>query len=162
MSDFRRRVRAFFIRPANVTQYAANDLVANHATAGNVVALEFSPGARYPGGAGSIKAVSIDKSGVAIVDAVFKVHLFTQAPTVTNGDNGVFAVPTALAKGYLGAVEVTVGQALGDGAHGRAVCDIVFDTDKPNSKLYGLIEATDTYTPASAETIGVTLELSRD
>lgn len=162
MSEFRRRVRAFFARPANTTQYAANDLVANHATAGNVVALEFSPGARYPGGAGSIKAVSIDKSGVAVAAAAFKVHLFTQAPTVGNGDNGAFAVTNALAKGYLGAVAVTVGQALGDGAHGRAACDIVFDTDKPNSKLYGLVEVTDTYTPASGETFGVTLELSRD
>lgn len=162
MSDFRRRVRAFFARPANTTQYAANDLVANHATAGTVAPLEFAPGARYPGGAGTIKAVSIDKSAVAVTDAVFKVHLFTLAPTVTNGDNGAFAPADGVAKGYLGAVEVTVGQAIGDGAHGRATCDILFDTDKPNSKLFALIEATDTYTPASGETFGVTLELTRD
>lgn len=162
MSDFRRRVRATFVRPANTTQYAAGDLVANHATAGNVVPVEFSPSARYPGGAGAIKAVSIDKSAVSVVASAFKVHLFTQAPVVTNGDNGALAVTNGLAKGYLGSVAVTVGQAVGDGAHGRAACDIIFDTDKPNSKLYALIEVTDTYTPASGETFGVTLELTRD
>jgi len=162
MSKFRRRVRASFARLANTTQYAANDLVANHATAGSVIPLEFAPGARFPGGAGSVKAVSIDKSGTAIVDATFKIHLFHKPPTVGGGDNAAFAVTNGLAQGYLGAVEVIVGQAIGDGAHGRASCDILFDTDRPASKLYGLIEVTDTYTPVSGETFGVTLELERD
>ncbi|MCA1199143.1 hypothetical protein K9B35_14290 [Sphingomonas sp. R647] len=162
MSDFRRRVRAAFTRLANTTQYAAGDLVANHATAGSVVPLEISPGARFPGGAGTITAVSIDKSSVTLTDAEFKVHLFDQAPGVTNGDNGPFAITNGRAKGYIGSVAVVVGQALGDGSQGRASCDIIFDTTKPNSKLYALIEATDTYTPASAEEFGVTLELTRD
>jgi hypothetical protein len=162
MSKFRRRVRASFARPANTTAYAANDLVANHATAGTVVPLEFGPGSRYPGGAGAVKGVSIDKSTVSVTDASFRVHLFTKAPTVTNGDNGVFAPADGLAKGYLGSVAVTVDQAVGDGAHGRAACDILFDTDKPASKLYALVEAEAAYTPASGETFGVTLELERD
>ncbi|MES2042589.1 MAG: hypothetical protein V4475_01870 [Pseudomonadota bacterium] len=162
MSRFRRVVSATFARPANTTQYAAADLVANSATAGSVVPLSFDPAARFPGGNGAVKAVRIAKSGVVLTAAAFKLHLFTDAPAVTNGDNGALAPTNGLAKGYLGAVAVTIGTAVGDGAFGRASCDLMFDTTKPSSKLYGLLEVTDVYTPGSAESFTVELELERE
>jgi hypothetical protein len=151
---------AAMVRPANTTAYAVGDLVANHATAGNVAAIEL-PAARYPGGEGKVAGVRLSKSNVSLTAAAFRVHLFTAAPSVTNGDNGVFAPTNGIAKGYIGSVDVTIDKALGDGAFGRANAALLFDTDKPSPKLYALIEARDAYTPASAESFTLTLELER-
>lgn len=161
MSNFRKRRTSSFTRPADTTQYAVGDLVANSTVSGSVAALQL-PSARFPGGNGSVKAVSITKSNASVASAAFRVHLFTTSPTSAAGDNAAFAVTNGRARGYLGSVDVTVGQALGDGAHGRATCDIQFDTTKPSDSLYALIEARGTYTPASAETFDVTFELERD
>ena len=156
-----RNLLASFTRPANTTQYAAGDLVANHATAGNVVALSFVNAAPFPGGELIITGVQIMKSGVAVANAAFRVHLFAAAPTVTNGDNGALAITNGRAKGYIGRVDVTVAQALGDGAHGRAAAAIQFDAAKGFKNLYALVEALDTYTPASAEIFDIVLEVQR-
>ena len=150
-----------FTRPANTTQYAANDLLANHATAGNVVP-PYVAAARFPGGNGSITGVRLEKSSTVLTDAAFRVHFFTASPTVGNGDNGAFAVIDGQAKGYIGHVDVTMDQALGDGAQGRASCAIQFDTVAPSASIYMLVENLDTYTPASAEIFTIKLELERD
>ena len=150
-----------FTRPANTTQYASGDLVANNATAGSVVVPHVAA-ARFPGGNGSVVGIQLMKSSVTVTAAVFRAHLFTGAPTLGNGDNGAFALTNGGAKGYLGHVDVTIDQALGDGAQGRAACAIQFDTVAPNADLYVLLEARDVYTPASAEVLTVELELERD
>lgn len=161
MSNFRKRRTASFTRPADTTQYAVGDLVANNVIAASVSAVEI-PAARFPGGNGSVKAVAIAKSAASVTASAFRVHLFSQAPTAGVGDNAAFAVTNGRAKGYLGSVDVTVGQALGDGAQGRAVCDLQFDTERPSTSLFALLEARGTYTPAIGETFDVTLELERD
>ncbi|MFY9350392.1 MAG: hypothetical protein WBL20_00625 [Sphingobium sp.] len=152
---------AAMARPANTTQYAVGDLVANNATAGSVAPIEFDKAARFPGAEGKITGVRLSKSNVSLTAAAFRVHLFTAAPSVGGGDNAAFAPTNGIAKGYIGSVDVTLDKALGDGAFGRASAALLFDLDKPNAKLYALIEARDTYTPASAETFLVTLELER-
>lgn len=160
--SFRRIVKSLaFTRPANTTQYAVGDLLANNVTAGSVVPIALDA-ARYPGGNGVITAVSLTKSGAVLTDAAFRVHLFTQAPIVSNGDNGVFAVTNGIAKGYLGSVDVTMIAALGDGARGRTEAKILFDTEKPAKGIFALIELLDTYTPVSAESFTLALELDLD
>lgn len=149
---------AALARPADTTAYASGDIVANNAVAGSVTALEFKA-PLFAGGEGKICAVRLTKSNASIVNAAFRIHLFRGAPTVTSGDNAALAIGNGLAKGYLGAVDVTVGQALGDGAFGRAASDIIFETVKPETKIYALIEARGAYTPASAESFKVELEL---
>lgn len=150
-----------FVRPANPTQYASGDLVANNVAGASVVVPHVAC-ARFPGGNGSIAGVQILKSSASVVAAAFRVHFLTAAPTLTNGDNGALAITNGIAKGYLGHVDVTMDQAIGDGAHGRASAAIQFDTAAPSAELYLLIEARDTYTPASGETFTVKLELERD
>jgi len=158
---YRKIASASFNRPANVTAYADGDLVANNVTAGQVVAAAIAV-ARIPGGKGAVKRLRLAKSGTDVTNASFKVHLFTQAPTVANGDNGAFGVTNGLARGYLGSVSVTVDRALGDGAFGAADCDIMFDAAANSSNLFALVAAAGAYTPASAETFTVTLEVERD
>jgi hypothetical protein len=152
---------ATFTRPANTTQYASGDLVANNATAGSVVVPHVAA-ARFPGGNGRVVGVQVTKSDVSVTSAAFRVHFFTAAPTVSAGDNAAFALTNGGAKGYIGHVDVTIDQALGDAAQGRAACDLQFDTAAPSADLYTLLEARGTYTPASAEAFTIELELERD
>lgn len=151
---------AILTRLANTTAYAQGDLLANHATAGNVVPIEANA-PRYPGGEGLIKAVRLTKTGSDLTNAQFRVHFFKAAPTVSAGDNGVFGVTNGVARGYMGSVDVTLSQALGDGAFGRAAADLLFDCDKPSQKIYALIEVRGAYTPVSGEVFTLSLETER-
>lgn len=150
-----------FTRPADTTQYAANDLVANSTTAASVVPLSF--GLNGIGRAGMIRRVQLYKSNKSVTAASFKVHLFTADPGVpTNGDNGAFGV--ASAANYLDAVAVDISSSgLAGGTTGAykpsAAVAIGYCFPALSSKLYALLEAIGTYTPASAETFTVRLEI---
>jgi len=147
-------------RLANTTAYAANDLLANHATAGSVVPIAIAV-ARVMGGRGRITRAALLKSNAVLTNAQFRIHLFNQAPAVTNGDNGAFAVTNGRAKGYLGSVDVTVDVAIGDGAQGDAACDIIFDAAAGSLNVYALIEVLAAYGPASAEIFTIQLDVER-
>lgn len=149
---------ASFTRPANTTQYASGDLVANHATAGSVSPMTFV--LPY---ASNVKLwrVSLLRSSTTVTDAQFRLHLYTDSPTVTNGDNGAWV---SIVSGYQGYIDIDgQNQAFSDDskAFGVYVNNSVFapmlivaDRDR---KIYGLLEARDTYTPASEEVFTVTL-----
>jgi len=155
-------------RPANTTAYASGDLVANSTTAGSVEPFSVAV-ARSKNMRGKITRVRIIKSDPSITNAAFRVHFFRVLPVVTNGDNGVFA-PTALASyGYLGAFDVTVDLAGGtSGAVGVGVAktgagtEMIFKPVAGSRNLYALIEARGAYTPASAETFKIEVEIERD
>lgn len=149
-----------FSRPADTTQYAANDLVANSTTAASVTPLSW--GLNTTGRTGIIRAARLYKTNKTVTAASFKLHLFTAAPgTPTNGDNGAFGV--ASAADYLGAISLDMsssGFAGGTtGAFQRATASLIFVKPALTDKLYGLLEAIGTYTPASAETFTATLEI---
>lgn len=145
-------------RPNDTTQYASGDLIANNTTAGSVTPLTFY----VPYGRGlKIHRAAVSKTSTTVTDAQFRVHLFTDSPTVANGDNGAISFSVS---GYLGYIDVD-GQAPamtgGSKAYGVYVNNSVFapllayiDVDR---KIYGLIEARDTYTPTAQETLTVTL-----
>jgi hypothetical protein len=156
-------VSANFNRPANTTAYASGDLVANNTTAGSVTVLTFNNATRIAAGSGMVRRARIKKSDVGVASAAFRVHLFSAAPTVTNGDNGVLSM-TGLAS-YLGALDVIVDQAFTDGAFGaglpRSGSEITFRLAS-GSTIYGLLEARGAYPPANAETFTVELEILQD
>ena len=150
-----------FTRPADTTQYAANDLVANSTTAGSVVPISF--GINAIGRAGIIRAARLYKSNKSVTAASFKLHLFSGDPgTPSNGDNGAYGV--ASAANYLDAIAIDlssgglVGGTTGAMKRSAAVA-IGFAFPTLTSKLYGLLEVLGTYTPASAETFTATLEI---
>lgn len=153
--------RYSFNRATGTTQYAANDLVANHATAANVVPLSWGV-ARF-GGQGIIRGVRLYKSNKSTTAASFQVNLFTADPgTPTNGDNGAFGV--ASAADYLDKVAVDLssggvaGGTTGVGKRSAALA-IPFAQPSRTNKLYGLLEVLGTYTPTDSETFTVTLEI---
>lgn len=150
--------KATFTRPANTTQYASGDLVANHGTAGSVTPMEFIVAAAG-GGCVQVTKARLSKTDTGVTAAAFRLHLFAQSPAVTNGDNGAF-VPSKAAY-YLGALDVTAMVAGSDGAFGNGapLVGTSLDLQLVGATVYGLLEARGTYTPASAEVFTVVLEV---
>lgn len=150
-----------FNRPADTTAYASGDLVANSTTAGSVTPIS-AAAARVNAGTGVIRRVRLTTSKTGLVGTeVFRVHLFKNSPTVTNGDNGVFAA-AGIAAIALGRVDVTLDYVYSDGSKGFVATDIVFDAGAATQNIYALIEARGAYTPASGETFTLALEVLQD
>lgn len=146
---------ATLTRPADTTAYESGDLVAISTTAGSVTPLQFDVSAR---GQGVIRRARITKSGTGVANCTLRLHLYTAAPTVANGDNAAWSSTQRAT--YLGAFDVAVDKAMSDGAagHGAPLVGAEIAYGPSVSTLYGLLEARGAYTPASAETFLVTLE----
>jgi hypothetical protein len=156
-----------FARPANTTQYAQNDLVANHATAGSVVPLEFENAARLPGRGGRIKGAKLSKDATTATAAAFRVHLYSSAPTPANGDNGAFSTSES---GYIGSIDIDMSSGAVTFASPTALAewsaavDLPFQAVDGETSIFGLIQNTHAtgYTPASGEAFTVTLAIEQD
>lgn len=158
-----RNTAASFTRPADTTAYASGDLVANSTTAADVDALEFQV-SRSMDGSLVVRRARLKKSDETdVTNASFRLHLYTAAPTVTNGDNAAWL---STHSGYLGFIDITVDKAFSDEAQGEGVP--VYNSHGPvgilvklarDTKLYGLLEARAAYSPASEEVFTVTLEV---
>ena len=148
---------ASFTRPNDTTQYASGDLVANSTTAGSVAPLTF----KLPARGLKLQRVGLLHSAATVTDSQFRAHFYSDSPTCSNGDNAAWLTT---ASGYQGFVDIDgQNQTFSDDgmSFGVYVNNSVFaplflvaDTDK---KLYVLLEARDTYTPASAEVFTVTI-----
>jgi hypothetical protein len=144
--------RMSFTRPANTTQYATGDLVANSATNTLVSFLNFG------NLDGVLEEVRLRKTGSGIVDATFRLHLWAVpeglgplALSVTNGDNGVLQFNTW--EHFLGRLEANTMLAA-PGASGAWTTLLPMDTARyllTGQRIYGLLEARGPYTPASNE-----------
>lgn len=154
MSD-NRSASASFTRPSNTTAYAAGDLVANNTTAGSVTPMTFSfnLGRRL-----TLTHAKLIKSQDTLTSATFRLWLMTASPTVTNGDNGAIA-GTFLSTVICEPIAIDAAATLtGGGANGSSFFTPGLIIVPP--VVYGLLEATAAYTPASAETF--TIELTGD
>lgn len=152
------RTSQSFTRPADTTTYASGDLVANSTTVGSVSPMTFDLGVSD----GLIRAAKFKASNSTLASgSTFRLHLWSQAPTVTGGDNApVFAAAAGLATsaGYLGYIDCTADVWFADGAEGRGapLPDIHFDLGA-GTTVYGLLEARGAITPASGDTITCTI-----
>lgn len=155
-------VLATFTRPANTTPYTSGDLVANSATAGSVVPMQFSV-ARTAGGSGMIRRARLRKTGTTITDAVFRLHLYRASPVATNGDNGAWL--TTQSANYVGSIDVICDKVFSDGASGNGAVPIGSEINfkLPSGQvLFGLMEARAAYVPASAEAFSWEIEVVQD
>lgn len=154
------RVASSFTRPADTTAYASGDIVANSTTAGSVAPMVFDVGTSQ----GVVRAAGFKTSNTALASgSTFRLHMWSQAPTVAGGDNAaVFAVGAGLATsaGYLGYIDVSVDTYFSDASFGRAaaMADIHFDLGG-STLLYGLFEARGAISPGSASTITGAIEV---
>lgn len=150
-----------FTRPADTSIYASGDLLANSTTAGSVVPMSFAISGI--GRSGIIRRARLHKSGTTVTQASFKVHLYDESPTVTNGDNGAFQVTIDPAS-WIGTIPVDLTSDAEIGATAGAIgssAGVVLGVNEPttSSLIYGLIEVTGTYNPASAEVFTVKLDI---
>lgn len=154
-------VSASFTRPADTTQYAAGDLIANSVTAGSVVPMQFAISGNSMPGMTRITRVRFTKSGTSATASQFRLHLYAALPTVANGDNGAWS--STQAANYLGSIDgPSTLKAFTDGCSdvGAATAGSEFLIQLPAGKIiYGLLANISTYTPASAEVFTVALEM---
>lgn len=149
---------ASFARPADTTAYAAGDLIANSTSAGSVAPLQVTV-ARVAAGSFMLRRLKLAKSGTSVTNAAFRVHFWTTAPTVANGDNG--ALSASGVASYVGAFDVTMDRSFSDGACSFGVPVVGSDITvklASGTSIYALVEARGAYTPASGETFTVTLD----
>ena len=148
-------------RPANTTQYASGDLVANSATAGSVTPFTFDNASRESGVI-RIERIRVRKSGTSVTNASFRVHFYNAAPgTPSNGDNGAFLTSIA---NWAGSADITIDRAGTDGAIGAglSLTGTPMTLKVGSSRiLYALLEARGAYTPDSAETFTIKIEAYR-
>lgn len=156
-------IQQTFTRPADTNAYTIGDLVANSVTALSVVPMAFQVDVVCA--KGKVRRARIAKSNATLTLSQFRLHLYSSAPTPTNGDNGVWLTTTS---GYLGSLSLgaAMGRAFSDGAEDIAVPDagveVIFaNLAGPNAIIYGLLEARAAYVPASAEAFTVTLEIAQ-
>jgi hypothetical protein len=156
-----RTVSDSFARPADTTQYASGDLVADSTTAGSVTALTFGGG-----DSGLIRRVLLTKDDDDTTSALFRLHLFSSDPTTTapaNGDNGAISLNTAIAD-YIGSFDFDMSSSpdiynsAGNLAVGVPLKGQEAFIPAGTNTIYGLLEARGTYTPASGETFTVRIE----
>lgn len=150
-----------FSRPADTTAYAVGDLIANSTTAGSVTPIA-SAAARVNAGTGVIRRIRVSTTQTALAGTeIVRVHLFKTSPTVTNGDNGAFAANgiTSLALGY---TDVVLNHVYNDGSKGFSSADIVFDAAGGSQNIYALLETRTAFTPSSAATYALALEVLQD
>lgn len=149
-------LEATFTRPADTTAYASGDLVANSTTAGSVTPITLAVGRTTTGvgSTGMIRRVRLRKSGTSVTNASFRIHFYKALPTVTNGDNGAWV--SNQSANYVGSIDVTMDKVFSDGAAGTSEATEINFAATP---YYALIEARGAYTPVSAETFGIGLEI---
>ena len=156
-----------FVRPADTTPYTLGDLIANSTTANLVEPMTLST-AGLSRGRGIIRRLRLFKDNESTTNANFDVHLFSHEPTVTSGDNETLAVDTA--RYYLGVVSVDFTDSTDVVATATDVIktvavspEINFDLHTISAterRIYALLVAADSYTPASGEFFEVTVELA--
>ncbi len=152
-------------RPADTTAYASGDLVANSTTAGSVVPLVFTGG----GTALRLRRAVLLTSNATVTNKNYLLFIFSASPTVTNGDNGVFAVSAADHGRLLAVLGSTAAISSGGGS-----INVFYPLDSAATAVngwlptritgtcYGLLRAGAAYTPTSAETYDMWLEATTD
>jgi hypothetical protein len=150
---------ATLTRPADITAYAAGDLIANSATAGSVVPLTLAV-ARAAGKSGAIRRLRLKVNDTAWLNAIVRVHLYRQSPAVANGDNGALS---STESDHIGYSDITLDRQFSDscvkGIGVPAVgSEFNFEPDPGTANIYALLECRGAVTPAASKTFALTVE----
>lgn len=147
---------ATFTRPNDTNVYALGDLVADNTTAGSVHPLQFIvPTANF-----KLQRVGLLKSSSTNTNAQFRLHLYSNAPTVANGDNGAWSTT---ASAYLGDIDIDAtlrtftDNAFGFGLFATSDVPVYLPLNPSTLLFYGLLEVRAAYTPVANEIFTVTL-----
>lgn len=144
-------------RPGNTTPYAANDAVADSASAPTV--LTFASLARTNAGAGVITTARI-VTNLSTCTSKFRLHLFNVLPTPIN-DNAVYTELWANRVGSLGFIDFVAMTTSGTGSDAaisiNSSSNLAFTAAAGTKNIYGLLEIQDILVPASAQVFYIAL-----
>ena len=159
-------VSRFIVRPNDVTQYTAGDVLDTAAGAG----LTFAAAARANGRTGSIvDALLIDNANQA-TKGVFECWIFSAALGTYDVDNAAFTPTSADMGNLIGVLDFStafIGHA-GAGQSGeviyhaeRTYLPLMFDTPAAADDLFGVIVVRNTYTPIAFGVFTVILKIDQ-
>lgn len=156
------QAQATLTRPADTALYTANDAVANNTTAGSVTPLEWTL-ARVSGGGVTIQRARLITSKASMT-ARFRLWLFTSSPTVTAGDNAAFAVTLANADARIGYIDFSTIVSGSDCTdyYGTLVTNGPAAVVPAATKIYGLLQTLDGWTPDSGQSFKISLAAYQD
>lgn len=147
---------------AATAAYVSGDLIANHATAGSVVALTLAA-ARANDKTGIVRRARLKTTDTAAAGAIVRVHFYKTAPTCTNGDSSAWLTTESA---YLGYVEMTLDRHFSDAEKGLGVpavgSEITFEPDVGTQNIYALLEARSGFTPIAAKVWTLTVEVHQN
>jgi hypothetical protein len=149
-----------FTRPANTTAYSAGQLMANSTTAASVVPLKFVFALNNGPQNFLLRKIRLKHTSLQALSVTL--YLFNSDPSansgIANGDGGTFSVNESDCEGV---ADITTSLAFRDYYKGFGTPRTGQDFGvvvNGNSTVYGLLYVSGSYTPASAETISVTIE----
>ncbi len=173
----KRQLIAEFTRPANVTAYAAGDVITDTTTM-----MSFTRAARITNSAGGEICSAILISSAASSTLQAELYLFDTAFTIAE-DNAAFNPSDTQIKGFVGVVPFYNQATMGDltntnpPADFKAAADyplasntifqvsdlgIIYQCASGSATLFGVLVARNAYTPASGETFTIKLGVDRD
>jgi len=174
LAQFATSVATELTRTSDGNAYAVGDQIASTITAGSVTPLQFTVG-RAVAGTGRIIGSLLAVNSATAFGAI-RLHLFNTTPFAAGGfqgDNAAIALTyTALKTGsagtnpnYIGYIDFQTFLAMSSSAISNGVCDLTelsFRCAAASQVIFGLLEARAVFTPASAETFNVTLDIIQD
>lgn len=151
-----------YAHTASTTAYAYGQLWANNATAGSVTFGTVTV-AKANNQACNIIGGILQKSGASTTNAIFRVHLFTAAPTTAVADRGAFQANLTLVNeiGYMDCSILNGGSDVSWGTLSPLYNSQISTFPVSGAQtLYFAIEVRAAYTPLSAETLTLTLDVA--
>ena len=144
-------------RPSNTTAYTAGDVVGNTSGSAIITLTDAGPAGGYV----ILQSVSLVFSDSAMPSGMgaFRLHLYSVSPSAI-ADNAVFDLASAERANYMGYVDIPAPQDFGSSLYtqvdysGRLV-----KLAAASSTLYAELETRGAYTPVSASTIAVRMNL---
>lgn len=144
---------ASYTRPADTTQYTANDALAESTSA--PTALSFGSA-----GFGWIVGARCVDSNNATTLPQLRLYIFYGSPTAVN-DNAAFTLSDANLRACIAVLNFNVFVAGDDtsGTGGNAISMTAIDPVATTGPLYGLVKVLNAYTPISAEVFTFSLDI---
>lgn len=144
-------------RPNDTTAYAQNDLIASSTTAGSIVVPSF--GIQSHTTIKRLRLYTNKTSGMGTFQGF--VELWKTAPTLTNGDNGAYAIATGAAS-WIGSSTLAVMTQVADGGYttGVPTTGSEFGIIHGGSTIYWTLKEADAtgFTPAANQTFTLVAE----
>jgi hypothetical protein len=155
------RVVTSFTRPADTTPYTIGDAIMDNTVAGSATLQKFDNLVRTANGTGYITKLKLHTNTVVSVSLPqIRLHLFSAAVTVQQGDNAAAVIKHADRASYLGYIDLAAAVAA---AGGTSDTSVAFDATlrfavqgDATQDVYFLPEARTGFTPINAQTFEFT------